>query len=212
MTENGRDTSPLADALGVPRRRGLLDRLGLRRLREAEGRLAEHVHWLDERSAQLAAATTEIQRREAEVAALARDVETRLHTESAELDSREAALDTFAATLAEREAAVSQREHDVEQRRRELGAVELQRASVERREAAVAERERAHDNAIEVEVAQATSHVLFVPGERYWLAEGAGNPPPPGTSVELDGMTYLVARLGASPLPGDGRACAYLAL
>ena len=196
----------------APRRRGLLDRLGLRRLREAEGLVAEHVHWLDERAAQLAAATAEIQRREAQVAALAGDIETRLETESGELDSREAALDAFTATLAEREAAVTQREHDVEQRRRELGAVELQRASVERREAAVAERERTRVPVIEVEAVQATSHVLFVPGERYWLAEGAGNPPPPGTLVELEGVTYLVARLGASPLPGDARACAYLAL
>ena len=63
---------------------------------------------------------------------------------------------------------------------------------------------------IEVEAVQATSHVLFVPGERYWLAEGAGNPPPPGTLVDLKGVTYRGRSAGASPLPGDARPCVFL--
>jgi hypothetical protein len=34
--------------------------------------------------------------------------------------------------------------------------------------------------------------------------------PAPGETLVLEGERYLVARIGASPLPGDPRRCAYL--
>lgn len=51
------------------------------------------------------------------------------------------------------------------------------------------------------------SHVLFLPaGGGYELREGEGDCPAPGDRVgEL-----TVVRLGASPLPGDHRLCAFL--
>ena len=60
------------------------------------------------------------------------------------------------------------------------------------------------------------SHLLFVPGrEGYRLVEQEGPPPAPGTTVQVaddDGTSssLLVAKVGASPLPGTRLACAYL--
>ena len=54
-------------------------------------------------------------------------------------------------------------------------------------------------------------HVLFVPSaDGYLLFQRDGPPPERGTAVELDDDAFLVLRLGLSPLPHDGRRCAYL--
>ena len=55
------------------------------------------------------------------------------------------------------------------------------------------------------------THLLFIwsPGG-YELQEREGEPPAVGSEVELDGRTERVTKIGASPLPGDGRPCAYL--
>jgi hypothetical protein len=56
-----------------------------------------------------------------------------------------------------------------------------------------------------------TSHLLFVPSENgYALVERPGPTPGLGDEVELDGLTFGVARHGRAPLPGDTRRCAYL--
>jgi hypothetical protein len=44
----------------------------------------------------------------------------------------------------------------------------------------------------------------------YRLLERAGEPPVRNASVELDGGTFVVLRLGPSPLPGDRRRCAFV--
>ena len=44
----------------------------------------------------------------------------------------------------------------------------------------------------------------------YRLVQRDGVPPDPGTAVELDDGTFLVLRLGPSPLPGDRRRCAFV--
>jgi hypothetical protein len=44
----------------------------------------------------------------------------------------------------------------------------------------------------------------------YTLVEQPGEPPRPGTEVEDEHRRYRVAKIAASPLPGDTRACAYL--
>jgi hypothetical protein len=47
----------------------------------------------------------------------------------------------------------------------------------------------------------------------YELLEREGEPPAPGTEIEVDeGQRYTVTRLAPSPLPHDDRACAYLQL
>jgi len=43
----------------------------------------------------------------------------------------------------------------------------------------------------------------------YTLRELDGDPPQPGEEIEDGDRTLVVNKLGASPLPGDTRACAY---
>lgn len=55
-------------------------------------------------------------------------------------------------------------------------------------------------------------HLLFVTKPSgYELLEREGDPPEPGTEVEVDeGARFTVVKIGPSPLPQDERACAYL--
>jgi TolA-binding protein len=192
-----------------PVRSGLFGRRGASRLREAEAALESRLRQLDETAAELAATAEDLDRREARSREVVDEIERRLDRDNAELDAREAALDAYATRLDARETDLGKREAAVEERRRELGAVELQRASVERREQALLAREGRLEEP-GTAIADTSSHVLFVPGERYSLAERPGPAPPVDAAIELGGRHYLVIRLGASPLPGDARACAYL--
>jgi hypothetical protein len=55
-------------------------------------------------------------------------------------------------------------------------------------------------------------HLLFVwKPSGYELVEQDGEAPAVGSAVELEGQQFLVTKRGSSPLPGDKRACAYLA-
>lgn len=56
------------------------------------------------------------------------------------------------------------------------------------------------------------TYLLFVSKPSgYELLERDGEPPAPGAEVELEeGARFTVAKLGPSPLPDDGRPCAYL--
>jgi hypothetical protein len=59
--------------------------------------------------------------------------------------------------------------------------------------------------------AMAEGHLLFVWTPRgYELRERDGDAPAVGSEVEEDGRAQRVTKLGASPLPGDARVCAYL--
>jgi hypothetical protein len=56
-------------------------------------------------------------------------------------------------------------------------------------------------------------HLLFVSKPTgYELVERDGDPPEPGSEVEVgdDGLRFTVSKLGPSPLPQDDRSCAYL--
>jgi hypothetical protein len=56
-------------------------------------------------------------------------------------------------------------------------------------------------------------HLLFVPSPSgYELVERVGDSPSVGELLELEGRRgrYAVMRIVRSPLPGDGRRCAYL--
>lgn len=54
------------------------------------------------------------------------------------------------------------------------------------------------------------SYLLFVWSPAgYELREQEGDPPQVGEEVEVDGRSVLITKVGASPLPGDERACAY---
>jgi hypothetical protein len=53
--------------------------------------------------------------------------------------------------------------------------------------------------------------LLFVPSPQgYRLEERDGPAPERDARVEIDGATFIVSRIGASPLPQDPRPCAYL--
>jgi hypothetical protein len=56
-------------------------------------------------------------------------------------------------------------------------------------------------------------YLLFVSKPSgYELLERDGDPPEPGSDIELgdDGARFTVAKVGPSPLPQDDRLCAYL--
>ena len=57
-------------------------------------------------------------------------------------------------------------------------------------------------------------HLLFLSKPSgYELLERDGEPPEPGSEVEVDeGLRYTVIKLAPSPLPQDERTCAYLQL
>lgn len=59
--------------------------------------------------------------------------------------------------------------------------------------------------------AAAAGHLLFVwKPSGYTLHERDGEPPVPGTAIEEGESRLVVTKIGPSPLPGDGRPCAYL--
>lgn len=200
--------------------------------------IAERGRELELRTEQLAATVADLQRREERARELRAAVEEMLRHGSAELDERHARLNDLAAELARREEALAATERQLADRRGELGAVELRRAALERREAATAEREAALERiatslqdrerelnereralatapaalpapAPEPEPVVETAHVVFVAGDRYRLVEQEGAAPKPGDVIAIEGVTYAVRRIGASPLPGDTRRCAY---
>ena len=54
-------------------------------------------------------------------------------------------------------------------------------------------------------------YLLFVwKTSGYELREQEGDVPAVGTEFEHDGVRLRVSKIGPSPLPGDGRPCAYL--
>ena len=57
------------------------------------------------------------------------------------------------------------------------------------------------------------AHLLFVPSSSgYALIDFEGPDPPSGTLLDVDGVNYVVRRVGASPFPGDRLRCVYLDL
>ena len=59
----------------------------------------------------------------------------------------------------------------------------------------------------------ADRYLLFISKPTgYELAEREGEPPSPGSEIELEdgGGRFLVSKIAPSPLPQDDRLCAYL--
>jgi len=52
--------------------------------------------------------------------------------------------------------------------------------------------------------------VFIVKPSGYELHEREGDPPQVGEQIEDGEQRYWVSKVAASPLPGDGRRCAYL--
>ena len=56
-----------------------------------------------------------------------------------------------------------------------------------------------------------SEHLLFVPtAKRYLLVERQGPPPDTGDEVALSEGSFVVGKVGRSPLPGEPRVCAFL--
>ena len=189
--------------------------------------LAERSHELEEKAARFEVAMEDLERREELLRDMRASVERMLRLGTTDLTEREAEVEELSREVAERRARLSAEESELERRRGELGAVELKREAVERRERALAAREEqlearqaaqvtelsarptaaAHSNDLDGEQSVG---LLFVPGPAYTLVEVESRALRRGAEIEHEGKTYLVMRLGRSPLPGDARTCAYL--
>ena len=179
--------------------------------------LAQRRSELDEHAAQLHASIAELERREELLRDSRASVERMLRLGTSDLEARETELTGYLRELTEREKLVAQAEEELGQRRQELGAVELKRAAVERREREVEAREaelEEREAAIPaVGAARAEPDLVqlaFVPGAHYALVELEAVPLTPGLALDIEAETFVVARIGRSPLPGDSRRCAYL--
>lgn len=174
---------------------------------------------LEEYAARFEETANELERREERLRDERASVERLLRTSTTELEAREKELMEFERELAARDQRLAAAEAEVARRRSDLGAVELRRAALEQREralesreAAVAAREEApvsHDRTDD-ESPEAEPELLFVPGAAYRLLNAGPEEVAPGSTLEIDGDDYVVARIGRSPLPGDRRRCAYL--
>lgn len=180
-----------------------------------EALLAERRRELEEHARRFEQTVSDVERREELVSDARASVERVLRIGAADLEAREADLAELAHELGVREERLREDEARLARRRSELGAVELKRAAVEQREQAVALREA--ELAAREETARSggadephSAELLFVPGPSYRLLESEHAEIRRGTALDLDGEEYVVAKVGPSPLPGDGRRCAYL--
>jgi hypothetical protein len=56
-----------------------------------------------------------------------------------------------------------------------------------------------------------TRYLLYVWGPGgYSIEEREGEPPAAGAVVTVNGLSLVVGKVAASPLPNDPRSCAYL--
>jgi chromosome segregation ATPase len=207
-------------------RRGLLRRIRSHQPspeERLEGLLAEHRREIDEHAATLEQTLADLEGREERLRDSKAAVERLLRLGQKDLDARESDLVRLARELAERESRIRDEEAELTQRRAELGAVELKRAALEQRERTLDAREGQLEAlgsdetgderdpfATHQHTDAASPLLLLVPGPGYRLIEIAREPLSDCEELELDGVNYVVARVGPSPLPGDTRRCAYL--
>jgi hypothetical protein len=84
---------------------------------------------------------------------------------------------------------------------------ELQRELAESREQA----EQPRDEPAVDDATIGRAHLLFVPSASgYALIEFPGPDPPSGTVLDIDGVSYVVHRVGASPFPGSRLRCVFV--
>jgi DNA repair exonuclease SbcCD ATPase subunit len=212
-----------------------LRRAALERREAALGEREEALRQRDEELAVRETALADVEQRAAELVARSAEVAAREERLTRAADELERERTDHTNRGAELELRAQQVAQLVEQSReidRSRAAVEARAAEVEAAQAAVARERDELRRAVGV-LADAlgfapqasapstvpptsptdeSSHLLLVPGERYRLVDVAGASPTQGTTVELDGASYVVARSGPSPLPTDRRRCVYLEL
>lgn len=159
---------------------------------------------LDERHAELAAMALELRARDEKVRVEERDIALRKQ-ELGAVELRRAAVER-------RETVAADRERELEQMAAALASRELDVAEAEK--AALVARPTVLpppnlDDDTEAEVA---AHVLYLTGDGYRMIERDGVPARVGALLEVDGLQFVVTRVGRSPRPGDHRVWAYLEL
>jgi chromosome segregation ATPase len=131
----------------------------------------------------------------------------------AERDARAVDIESSARKVANANAAVARAQAQLADREAEVSALKAE-AAERTRELETLRSRLAMAEAVNVAPAPAPAdtgpHSLFVPRNGgYELVERDGPPPARGETVELDG-TYVVAKVGPSPRPGEQRTCVYL--
>lgn len=198
------------------REQSLADREAALVARESE--LEARAHQLEEITRQIADSRSEIDalRREtalqrAEIENRARAIEDRTR-EAGDVSARERELETINASVDARHRELESLSASIEARERELqaarGAIAESRSELQKAVAAVAD--TLGFRAPSAEADAGAAHVLFLPGESYRLVGRDGPVPEAGVRIEVEGQAYRVNRVGASPLPGDRRRCAFL--
>lgn len=188
---------------------------------ELERALAERRSELEGYAARFEQTALELGRREQALHDERAAVERLLRRTTTELEGREKELVQFERELAARDERLRTAEGEFARRRSDLGAVELKRAALEQRERALESREAAvaaqeaqlgeqSASSSAAEPRSATAELYFVPGASYRLIEVEPSDLAARATVEIDDVSYSVARVGPSPLPGDRRRCAYL--
>src|SRR5439155_937253 len=132
------------------------------------------------------------------------------HARMAELD--EAARNDLHVTLDERVVQVGDRNLGHLERRLDSIEEQIAASAASRLDDAAEAPAEVEQPPIEEPPAQPAEHLLLVPGPSgYSLVERTGAPPPVGACVELSGArSFVVAKLGPSPLPRDARSCSHL--
>ena len=182
--------------------------------------LAQRRRELEEHATRLRESIAELEHREELLRDSRASVERMLRMGTSDLEAREAELTDFLSSLTERETALSEAEADARSPppgprcgRAEAGGGRAARA---RCRGAGDRARRARGATVSGQGGVLSGHVpepvelVFVPGERYRLVEIDATALTSGFAFDVDGIEYAVARVGRSPLPGDGRRCAYL--
>jgi hypothetical protein len=92
-----------------------------------------------------------------------------------------------------------------------LGAARIKELGAEVASLRAAAEERQAEETAAAEAAAEHAHLLFVPSASgYALIEWPGPSPASGALLDVDGSSFLVRRVGASPLPGRRLRCAFL--
>ena len=122
-------------------------------------------------------------------------------------------IETSRRELEELRSRLAERDRQLEEAERERSC--LDEALAEKERAAVADlqvRARSTVDAFD-DRATAHGHVLFAPFPEGYRLVGSDRPcPHPGEVVDAEGRSFVVARVGRSPLPTDDRSCAFLQL
>ena len=118
----------------------------------------------------------------------------RLKRESMRTAALERELTTFGAALAQRVGRLADLEAELAETRRQ---VDTQRSADRSAPGVPAEVRAGH-----------LRFVLVAGG--YTLSESGAAPPGQGELVEIEGKRFIAAKIGRSPVPGDGRVCVYL--